>query len=110
MSHTSEVKPTSRSLQVRRFSVLALRRTCCSTIPAASGRATPEAPRWLHVDVGFVKKTRLVGLPELRSHPELANMRVLARGNRLSITPVEPAEWRFIVGQLPGANDLQDWK
>jgi predicted RNA-binding protein with PUA-like domain len=36
-------------------------------------------------------------------------MRVLARGNRLSITPVEPAEWRFIVGQLLGATDLQDW-
>ena len=73
-------------------------------------RATPDNPRWLHVDVGFVRKTRLVGLPELRGRPELANMRVLARGNRLSITPVEPAEWRFIVGQLLGATDLQDWK
>ncbi|MCK6374465.1 MAG: EVE domain-containing protein [Zoogloea sp.] len=73
-------------------------------------KSTPENPRWLHVDVAFVKKTRLVGLPELRSHPELENMRVLARGNRLSITPVEPAEWRFIVGQLLGATDLQDWK
>ena len=73
-------------------------------------RRTGPAPRWLQVDVGFLNKTRLVGLPELRGHPELANMRVLARGNRLSITPVEPAEWRFIVGQLLGANDLQDWK
>jgi predicted RNA-binding protein with PUA-like domain len=45
----------------------------------------------------------------LRGCPELENMRVLARGNRLSITPVEPAEWRFIVGQLLGATDLQDW-
>ncbi|MBS0371512.1 MAG: EVE domain-containing protein [Proteobacteria bacterium] len=69
-------------------------------------KATPEQPRWLHVDVQFVRKTRLVGLPELRSQPELENMRVLARGNRLSITPVEPAEWRFIVGQLLGATDL----
>ncbi|MBS0345586.1 MAG: EVE domain-containing protein [Proteobacteria bacterium] len=71
-------------------------------------KATPEQPRWLHVDVQFVRKTRLVGLPELRRHPELENMRVLARGNRLSITPVEPAEWRFIVGQLLGATDLTD--
>ncbi|MBS0357130.1 MAG: EVE domain-containing protein [Proteobacteria bacterium] len=69
-------------------------------------KATPEQPRWLHVDVQFVRKTRLVGLPELRRHPELENMRVLARGNRLSITPVEPTEWRFIVGQLLGATDL----
>jgi predicted RNA-binding protein with PUA-like domain len=69
-------------------------------------KATPESPRWLHVDVQFVRKTRPVGLPELRSQPELENMRVLARGNRLSITPVAPAEWRFIVGQLLGATDL----
>jgi predicted RNA-binding protein with PUA-like domain len=55
-------------------------------------KATPETPRWMHVDVAFVRKTRLLGLSELRSHPELENMRVLARGNRLSITPVAPAE------------------
>ena len=73
-------------------------------------KASPDNPRWVHVDVQFVRRTRLVGLPELRRHPELANMRVLARGNRLSITPVEPGEWRFIVGQLLGATDLQDWK
>ena len=71
-------------------------------------KATPEQPRWVHVDVAFVRKTRLVGLPELRAHPALANMRVLARGNRLSITPVEPAEWRVIVGDLLGATDLKD--
>ncbi|HMW51003.1 MAG TPA: EVE domain-containing protein [Rhodocyclaceae bacterium] len=71
-------------------------------------RATPEQPRWVHVDVAFVRKTRLLGLSELRTHPELATLRVLARGNRLSITPVEPAEWRFIVGDLLGATDLKD--
>ena len=73
-------------------------------------KATRESPRWMHVDVAFVRKTRLLGLSELRIHPELENMRVLARGNRLSITPIEPAEWRFIVGHLLGATDLQDWK
>jgi len=62
----------------------------------------------VHVDVAFVRKTRLLGLSELRTHPELATLRVLARGNRLSITPVEPAEWRFIVGDLLGATDLKD--
>jgi predicted RNA-binding protein with PUA-like domain len=55
-----------------------------------------DKPRWLHVDVKFVKKTRTIGLPELRSHQPLANMRILARGNRLSITPVDPAEWEYI--------------
>jgi len=59
-------------------------------------KATRENPRWLHVDVKFVKKTRVVNLEELRRHKALANMRVLARGNRLSITPVDPAEWEYI--------------
>ena len=59
-------------------------------------KATPDNPRWFNVDVKFIKKTRLVSLQELRLHPELAGMRVLQRGNRLSITPVQPAEWTFI--------------
>ncbi|MFN7086008.1 MAG: EVE domain-containing protein [Burkholderiales bacterium] len=63
-------------------------------------RSTPEQPRWLNVDIRFVKKTRLVSLAELRSHAALRNMRILARGNRLSITPVDPAEWEFISGIL----------
>lgn len=70
--------------------------------PYFDPKSSPEAPRWLHVDVQFVEKTRLVGLPELRQHPELAGMRVLARGNRLSITPVDPAEWNFITHKLLG--------
>ena len=37
---------------------------------------------------------------ELRAVPELAHMRILQRGNRLSITPVEPAEWQCIVDRL----------
>jgi len=56
-----------------------------------------EAPRWLHVDFKFVKKIPPVTLDELRRHKALANMRVLARGNRLSITPVDPAEWEYIM-------------
>lgn len=60
----------------------------------------PDDPRWLNVDIRFVRKTRLVSLAELRSHKALENMRVLARGNRLSITPVDPAEWEFIMGIL----------
>ena len=63
-------------------------------------KATPETPRWVNVDVKLVKKTRLLALTELRSHPQLANMRVLQRGNRLSITPVDPAEYEFILSLL----------
>ena len=74
--------------------------------PYFDPKARPEAPRWLHVDVQWVRTTRLVGLPELRGHPELASMPLLAKGNRLSITPVTPEEWTFIVGQLLAAPDL----
>ena len=63
-------------------------------------KATPENPRWFNVDVQFVKKTRLVGIKELRSYPELASLRILQKGSRLSITPVDPAEWKFIMGIL----------
>jgi len=63
-------------------------------------KATPENPRWLNVDVRITKKTRLVGLAELRARPELERMRILQRGNRLSITPLDPAEWRFICEKL----------
>ena len=58
--------------------------------------AKPDSPRWYNVDFKFVKRTPFVSLAELRKHAELADMRLLQRGNRLSITPVEPAEWRFI--------------
>lgn len=63
-------------------------------------KATADRPRWFNVDVRIVRKTRLMPLAEMRSYPELANMRILARGNRLSITPVEPDEWRFILDRL----------
>ena len=59
-------------------------------------KSTPENPRWVNVDVKLVRKTRLLSLKELREYPELANMRILQRGNRLSITPVDPREWEFI--------------
>jgi predicted RNA-binding protein with PUA-like domain len=68
--------------------------------PYYDPKSTRDNPRWLHVGVKFVKKTRLVSLPELRANQALANMRILARGNRLSITPVDPAEWETINNML----------
>ncbi len=59
-------------------------------------KATAAAPRWFNVDVTLVRKTRLVTLAELRGQPELASLRILQRGNRLSITPVTSAEYAFI--------------
>ena len=68
--------------------------------PYFDAAAKRESPRWFNVEVKFVKKTRLVSLTELRSHSQLAGMRVLALGNRLSITPVSAGEWKFITRRL----------
>jgi predicted RNA-binding protein with PUA-like domain len=42
----------------------------------------------------------LLGLPEMRATPSLATMRVLQRGNRLSITPVTEDEWQAVLNLL----------
>ena len=68
--------------------------------PYYDPKSTPAAPRWLHVDVRALRKTRLVPIAELRAQPELADLAILRRGNRLSITPVAAVQWRFIVTRL----------
>lgn len=75
--------------------------------PYFDPNSKPEQPRWWLRDVRFVMKTRYVPLAELRQHPELADMRLLARGNRLSITPVSDEEWRFINGNLLGIEEMK---
>ena len=64
--------------------------------PYHDPKSKPEAPRWLLRDVRALRQTRLLGLAELRSVPALADLLVLQRGNRLSITPVAPQHWRLI--------------
>lgn len=66
-------------------------------------KATPEQPRWFNVDVQLVQKVKLIPLDEMRTHEALSNMRTLQRGNRLSITPVDPAEWKYILKNLVSA-------
>jgi predicted RNA-binding protein with PUA-like domain len=63
-------------------------------------KATRDKPRWMHVDVKLVKKTPLLSLRDMRARPELAGMVVLRPGNRLSITPVQPDEWRAVMALL----------
>ena len=64
--------------------------------PYHDPKARREEPRWLHVDVRFVRKTRLLSLAEMKRDPALAGMKTLQPGNRLSITPVTPAEWEHL--------------
>ncbi|MFT4100672.1 MAG: EVE domain-containing protein [Burkholderiaceae bacterium] len=68
--------------------------------PYYDAKASRDEPRWMLVDVQATCKIATLGLAELRRHPELADMVVLRKGNRLSITPVTDAEWRFIRDRL----------
>lgn len=64
--------------------------------PYFDAKSIKQSPRWVHVDVRFVRKTRLLPLAEMKADPLLAGMRTLQPGNRLSITPVTPEEWARI--------------
>jgi predicted RNA-binding protein with PUA-like domain len=68
--------------------------------PYFDPRSGHAAPRWVHVDVKLLRKTRLLSLAEMRLAPELATMQVLRRGNRLSITPVTAEEWAAVLALL----------
>ena len=68
--------------------------------PYHDPKSPPDKPRWLLLDVQAVKKTRLMPLAEMRERPELAGMRVLEKGSRLSITPVTAQEWEAVVRAL----------
>lgn len=68
--------------------------------PYHDPKSSPGNPRWLQIPVRLVRKTRLLGLREMRTAPTLATMRVLQRGNRLSITPVTDDEWRAVLALL----------
>lgn len=70
--------------------------------PYFDPKSDPAAPRWVAVDVKFVRKTRLVSPAELRTHGALTDMQVLKRGNRLSITPVSEAEWHYVTSEVLG--------
>ena len=65
-------------------------------------KASPEKPIWQLVDVAWAADlAQPVPLETIRSTPELAEMLILRKGNRLSITPVTPAEFLRIC-QLGG--------
>lgn len=61
-------------------------------------KSTPEKPIWSMVDVRLAcALKRPITLAELKTHAALADMRLLARGNRLSVMPVEATHWKFIL-------------
>jgi len=62
-------------------------------------KSDPDNPRWFMVDIKFVRKlSRTITLKELKEKPELADLALVRRGNRLSIMPVTEQQWDFILG------------
>lgn len=69
------------------------------TSPYCDAKSDPARPRWYGVDLRFVRKlARPLTLSELKGYPELAELALLKRGNRLSVMPVAAVQWAFIVG------------
>jgi predicted RNA-binding protein with PUA-like domain len=61
-------------------------------------KSTPERPIWYRVDVALVRKLkRTIGLAEMKEHPELSDLALVRKGNRLSVMPVGDAEYHFIL-------------
>ena len=61
-------------------------------------KATKVSPRWFLIDVSYEKDLRIfISLEEIKKHKKLSEMRLLQRGNRLSILPVTREEFEYIV-------------
>src|SRR5579871_3439308 len=70
------------------------------------GRAKPDKPIWFMVDVAYVEAfERPVTLAQMRAEPRLVGMALLRRGQRLSVQPVMPHEWKIVL-ELAGANPV----
>lgn len=68
------------------------------TSPYFDPKATIEAPRWYLVEIRALRALpRLVPLTELRADPQLQRMRLLERGNRLSVMPLTAAEFARVL-------------
>lgn len=62
-------------------------------------KSTPDNPRWYRVDVAFVEQfSTEISLQKLKQQPELTDLALVKKGNRLSIMPVSELEWQCILG------------
>lgn len=62
------------------------------------GRAKPDKPIWMMVDVAYVEAfEHPVTLARMRAEPRLTGMALLKRGQRLSVQPVMPHEWKIVL-------------
>ena len=68
-------------------------------------KSDQHSPRWILVDVKFKADLKqFVSLESIKANPKLSEMRILQKGNRLSITPVTQAE--FLAIQKAGLDQI----
>lgn len=61
-------------------------------------KSKPDKPTWFMVDVRFVRKLRRpISLQEIKRQPQLSELALVKRGNRLSIMPVTEQQWETIL-------------
>ncbi len=63
-------------------------------------KSDPSDPRWMLVDVKFVRELkRILSLAEIKEHADaLGDFALVRKGNRLSIMPVSQAQWDYLLG------------
>jgi predicted RNA-binding protein with PUA-like domain len=60
-------------------------------------KATKEQPRWYLVDIQFKKKLKnMIPLPLIKEQKTLKDMKLIQKGQRLSIQPITKKEWEYI--------------
>ncbi len=68
-------------------------------------KSSPDNPRWMTVKVKFKKKFKnILALDQIRSNPKLKEMKLVQKGARLSVQPVEKKEWDEIMAMIGHTN------
>ena len=71
-------------------------------------KSDPDTPRWYLVDVKLIRKfADTIPLSLMRETPALDGLKILEKGNRLSITPVSSRHWKILLSMEPNRSRSQ---
>jgi predicted RNA-binding protein with PUA-like domain len=92
----------------KEIGVVGVMEVACESYPDHTGfdssskyydsNSSEDKPRWFMIDVKFVRKfSRTITLAQIKANPLLEDMRLIKKGNRLSINQVTKDEWKAIL-------------
>lgn len=64
--------------------------------PYYDPKSAIDNPRWWCVDVQLQQKTKYISISTLRENSQLADLQVLQKGNRLSVTKISTKHWQIL--------------